>query len=772
MTDSDDDGTELKINKIYADKYSTWRQKEELQKLKSRYGDEEDSDDSTSEEEDDDAEALTGQLEKDWLRTLAAVRSRDPRIYQKDVKFFQSDESEEEEESGSSEEDSEDESTPKKKKQKEKKDPMLLKDYERKFLLEKGGVASESEDEGEEEDEKQHSPGYYEEQEKLKKSLQDAIGDMDSDDDLGSYLKARHKTKAEKAQEEEEYLQWLKGEKDELETDKQVEEELAPLKSYWSRPDLDEREKYLRDFMLNKAYRSQDSDDEEYPSYDKLVADIQEDEETLQHQENFEREYNFRFEEPNANVIPRLNRVIEDSVRSKDNKRALKRQEVKERKQREKDQKQEEIRQLKNLKKKEILEKLEQLKEVTGNPSVGFSAQDIEEDFDPTAHDKMMQKYFGEDFYEEDELQKPEFADDIDDGIDADDWDAWEGPSGSTQHEQGGETTEDYDEAVRGEEGGGGGDEPFAEDANFNMDADFDPRSATYTSGKKKKKSKFKQIIEKNKPTFEEACQKYEGSDHPFGDYLDDYFKLDCEDIIGGDIKCRFRYRKTVPNDYGLTVEEILRCPDKELNSWASIKKITQFRNNDDEMFEVRKYKKAKVQRKKINVLRTLKESSEKDPDQSTPEKKKKQKKLSQAQQSSSRQQEVSNSTQTKRKRKAEPSATETQTESESSPSKKKPKVNSSGGKMSNRGDSSNLKSEAKQENSGKERKKKKKKKKKAQSADGGAKQAGGAKKTKAKRETVYDPKKNTLDERLKAFSVDPRKFKYTKHKKLNQKIG
>ena len=53
------------------------------------------------------------------------------------------------------------------------------------------------------------------------------------------------------------------------------------------------------------------------------------------------------------------------------------------------------------------------------------------------------------------------------------------------------------------------------------------------------------------------VCKKYEGSDHPFGDYLDEYFKLDCEDIIAGDVKCRFRYRKTVPNDYGLSVEEV-----------------------------------------------------------------------------------------------------------------------------------------------------------------------------------------------------------------------
>ena len=37
------------------------------------------------------------------------------------------------------------------------------------------------------------------------------------------------------------------------------------------------------------------------------------------------------------------------------------------------------------------------------------------------------------------------------------------------------------------------------------MDADYDPSQASYTSGKKKKKSKFKQLIEKKKPTFEEG---------------------------------------------------------------------------------------------------------------------------------------------------------------------------------------------------------------------------------------------------------------------------
>ena len=563
-SDSDnDDNVAFNTNNEYAERYNTWRQKERLQTLKDRYGDidinEDDAEDESSdEEEDEDAEGLTPQIEKDFFVTLATLKRKDPSVYDGKTQFFQ---------------DKPESSQEKKTKEKSKK--VTLADIERKVILEKGGKFDEI-DEKDEDD--QEPANYNEEMKNIKDSFKEAFKNDSDDDEEETFLTKRKKTSEEKVKEEEDYKEWLAGQKDDL-SDENVEKEMSSLRDFWNNEKIGADEKFLKDFILNKRYLENENDDY-VPSYDEIVhdsdEDLSEDERNIKKQEEFEHKYNFRFEEPDEEFIKRYPRTIKDSLRRQDDKRKKKRKEVEERKKQEKDQKMNEIKMLKNLKKKEIMDKLQKLKQITGNQDMELDEEDIEGDFDPQKYDKKMAEIFNN--YDDDcvaDEEKPTFSDleeEFDDnyGDDFEDWDNWTGAGGSN-----GEVEHGDDKL-----------EPHCEDENFNMDCDYQQEIVESTKKRKgRRKSKFSQALEKSsdKPTFDP-------SDKSFTEYIDEYYKLDCEDLIG-DLPCRFKYRSVQANDFGLSVEEVLGAEDRELNAWASLRKTCQYRNEEEERKDFHVYR-------------------------------------------------------------------------------------------------------------------------------------------------------------------------------------
>lgn len=607
LADSDEEGKagrrdeSIKINKAFAERYEQRKRKELLSKHKELL--EELSEESTSEEEDEDGALLTPQVEKKLLKVLSLIRRKDAKIYNPNKVFFKDSDFEREDQ-----------------KEEEAAKPMRYRDVMRRTLTEEGASAFVDEDEEvERQRHKTTEPTYHEELASLKKSFLEAAEAAEAED--GGLLQMKTKGREDEEQEEREYKQFL----DSKGAHKHADSE-AVLARFWTDDEsLDAGERFLRDYILNQAWR----EDKAIPAWQAASGvDDEEDCRQLEEAEAFEASYNFRFEEEGGCEIQGHPRVVADSVRQVDDKRKRARERKSQQKQEEQIRRQEELKRLKSLKRDEITAKIKHIQEVGGlDDATVKSVLNLDADFDPEAHDAEMQQLFGKEYDAEQEgrscLEMPESCADI----------------LSTAHETTAETLtkkqrkllklqkkrQRQNEAVEGyaeedtqhqdavkpeqrerrtDAGCRNGEQPEGDEATQAEWWMCDACGKGIRGGKKRFdcttcdnftlcKVCFRnvrhphQLVRRTVPLhcsppkdFEMAAPTSEASAE-LSDLLDEYFQLDYEDIIGGDLPTRFKYRKVEPGNYGLTTEEILNSTDAELNSKVSLKKLAPYREQE-----------------------------------------------------------------------------------------------------------------------------------------------------------------------------------------------
>uniref|UniRef100_A0A5K3EIJ1 Protein KRI1 homolog n=1 Tax=Mesocestoides corti TaxID=53468 RepID=A0A5K3EIJ1_MESCO len=639
---------EFQINEDFAKHYNEYRQKEEFQKLKTRYGDvklldkkrkaddqsgDDDSASSSSSSSEESDSEWEDQEHEDFLRLYDALCRDDPALKDEEKVWFRPkpDTSE--------------------KPQKERNRTVLLKDHARDSLLSRGAFNDE-----------------------------DPTMEVKSTSNF-DVLKKLQGTDAQTLKQsflaETERLFSDGNDKDEMFSRKESDEQKEGPK----RPSIDTShftfhvsggdEEFLKDYLVNRRWKGREKKDVKRTVKSSVgVADddallvrkpqmcigadeplltapeeLDADDEFLVKARRFEDAWNnndedltkeyprtsatrYRFEEGDKDFIKTYPRRIESSLRQPSTAgmtRAEKRKARAERKAAEKAAKMKDIARFKQLKMAEFAEKLERIRRTCGNGTTMSSAtvtsiaengyepmnevteeviECLDNDWDPEAHDRLVAKLFDDGYYgaetPDDGLDEPPNIDSDDDdkfakNLDSGDYDDYlpRQPKVIASHEE--------NSAGKCAEKQGDQTLPIIRAA----------KELEKTLGLKKKskgahrQSLLRSALDRQKPVF--SASQYTD----FEKYFDEFYTLDCEDIINGsgpgdDVHCRFKYREVKPNDFGLSIEEILNADEKELNRWVSVKTMSAYRTEEEEERDLRVFHSSKMLRKKTSLIPSL----------------------------------------------------------------------------------------------------------------------------------------------------------------------
>lgn len=508
-------------------------------------------DSSEDEDEDEDGELATEALDTEILATLNAIRSKDPRVYDQNVKFY----SELTESQGEQDTDS----------QEKKEKPMYLRDYHRQNLLNGDNVA-----------EVEDTPRTFaQEQEDLKRSvlqeMQAAENDQSSDEDEdGDFLIAKSKADKDSG------------------ASKKVDVEL----------DIENAEKnpetFLSNFLTSRAWIPAKSS-----HFQPFESDDEEEEKKA---EALEEAYNFRFEDPS-----KLNEKLVTHARDTANQFSVRREETSGRKKKrdaENAKKEEERRErenqknrLRKLKLQELEEKLEKIKQAAGIKAADISEEEwarfLDDNWDDEKWEKEMARRFGDEYYAEEDIdldgdgeasekkkkrvpKKPTWNDDIDIKDLVPDFDD--------------EAEPDVD--LAGNEEGGA-----ADDNEDDAEVDDEETGRVTKKSRTQEKHDQKRAARKERRRIEEAVERN--------------LELDPTLLPGATRKnaSQFRYRETSPQSFGLTARDILMADDAQLNQFVGLKKLAAFRDPEKKRRDLKKMgKKARLRQWRKDTFGTEEE--------------------------------------------------------------------------------------------------------------------------------------------------------------------
>ncbi|KAL3317127.1 KRRI-Interacting protein 1 [Cichlidogyrus casuarinus] len=580
----------FKINKEFADKYKKQRAAEEIQRFKDRYGnlkvikdsktcEDSDIEDSSCSQSDSESESASELEEYDeennrnFLNLVDALHKNDPALQDQSKHWFIDPAVQSEEKV-------------------ETHKPVTLKDHEREVLL---------------------SNGVLEDDELIEKG--NKVAKMDSDEILAK-LGADNSTLEEfkNAKNIEENVKETKARPES--SHKKLDHEKWRL-SATGKP---EDEAFLLNFFLNKKWVSSkkpaaaaaessqqkgelsidlkltnkdvDSTEDDWlvkkdtnnDENDLTCKEVNSDQEAKENEENIEEDEIEEEEEldeadgDSHHILRSYPRKIHETLRQNDTKsRTEKRQEKKVRKEQQKREKMAQLYQIHKLQTEQLEEKVDKIKTSSGIEAMQDENQLVlaklldDEEWSPEKHEKLMNSLFNEDYYgqETEEIEKPDIGSDADN--------ISEQSAMESQVEQ----EEEEEAPVR-----------------------------KRRKRKLKSASRLMKAVKAEKP-------KYDPDTYPdFDEYFDKFYKVKVDDLINGqkegeDILCRFQYRKVKPNDFGLSTEEIILADDAELNQWVSLKKMTQFRDDDEEERDLNHFNGPKRQAKKTRVLKSIYDTEE-----------------------------------------------------------------------------------------------------------------------------------------------------------------